>query len=339
MEATTVSCSTCAAEVSLEANVTAAECPFCGTHVVLEGGSKQLIKPESLLPFKVTKEEATKAFRDWIASLWFAPNNLKDRARDDKGISGVYLPHWTYDADTRTWYRGERGDNYQTTETYTEKDSEGNSQTKTRTVTKIRWHSCSGVVYNKFDDLLVVASHSLPVKYVRELEPWDLENLTPYQDDYLSGFKAESYTVGLKDGFTEAQAQMVPHIESKIKRDIGGDHQRIHRKDIGYHDVSFKHVLLPVWLNAYRYQDKVFRFVVNARTGEVQGERPYSAIKIALAVIAVIILIALIVIGVRANNAKKDGATSMLDEPTAITMMHHPEPTALWGLCPATSDV
>ena len=73
---------------------------------------------------------------------------------------------------------------------------------------------------------------------------------------------------------------MQPVIEDSIKRDIGGDVQQIHSIHTDYQDITFKHILLPLWISAYKYNDKTYRFTVNARTGEVQGERPYSGWKI-----------------------------------------------------------
>ena len=107
-----------------------------------------------------------------------------------------------------------------------------------------------------------------------------------YSDEYLSGFRAESYQVELEQGFGQARELMVPTIEETIEEDIGGDHQRIHGMRSRYDNITFKHILLPVWISAYRYQNKAFRFLVNARTGEVQGERPWSWFKIALAALA-----------------------------------------------------
>ena len=88
-------------------------------------------------------------------------------------------------------------------------------------------------------------------------------------------------------------------IRATIARDIGGDHQRIHSVDTRYFNVTFKHALLPVWISAYRFHERTFRFLVNARTGEVQGERPYSWIKITLAVLAAIVAILIIMLVVR----------------------------------------
>ena len=134
--------------------------------------------------------------------------------------------------------------------------------------------------------MLVAASNSLPVKYLDRLEPWDLNNLVPYDTKYLSGFKSERYQVSLEDGFGKAKEKMEVVIREDIKKDIGGDRQQIHSLMSKYNNITFKHILLPLWISAYRYNNKPYRFMINARTGEVTGERPWSWIKITLAVIA-----------------------------------------------------
>ena len=164
---------------------------------------------------------------------------------------------------------------------------------------KTRWWPVSGRVADDFDDVLVLASRSLPAGYAEALEPWDLKDLVPYRDEYLSGFVAESYQIRLPEGFEIAKGIMDGHIRATVARDIGGDHQRIHALDTRYFDVTFKHALLPVWISAYRFHDRTFRFLVNARTGEVQGERPYSWVKITLAVLAAIIVVLIIMLIVR----------------------------------------
>jgi hypothetical protein len=135
-----------------------------------------------------------------------------------------------------------------------------------------------------FDDVLVLASKSLPEKYTDALEPWDLGAMEPYQPEYLAGFRAEGYAVELEDGYDVARQKMDQQIRSLVKFDIGGDRQRISSVSTDVSDVTFKHVLLPVWLAAYKFRGKTYRFVVNGRTGRVQGERPWSIAKIAIAV-------------------------------------------------------
>ncbi|MEO6434139.1 MAG: hypothetical protein ABIP55_00030 [Tepidisphaeraceae bacterium] len=292
-ERLTVRCNTCGAETSLAANRTADRCPFCGGGIIAQATSKRLIKPKAVLPFRITHAEAGRMFKEWIASRWFAPTELKNRAAREQ-INGVYIPCWTYDAFTTSHYTGERGDDYWDTETYSTFEN-GRHVTRTRQVRRTRWWSVSGTVQVPFDDLLVLASRSLP-QYAAALEPWDLNAFVPYRDEYLSGFVAESYQIGLPEGFDLARQMMQPAIHGAINRDIGGDHQRIHSVDTHYANVTFKHALLPLWISAYRYHDRTFRFLVNARTGEVQGERPYSWMKIALAVLAAIIVLLVIML-------------------------------------------
>jgi hypothetical protein len=293
-EALRVKCEKCAAETTMPVDAASGLCPFCGANQVFAGKSSRLIKPKSLLPFKATQKQAFDDFRKWINRLWFAPGDLKRYAQSEGKLAGVYVPFWTYNADATSFYRGERGHHYYVTETYTTEEN-GRTVTRERQVQRTRWTPASGTVWNSFKDLLILASKSLPKKYTDRLEPWDLENLVPYADDYLSGFRAESYQVDLGDGFQEAQKVMDAGIRESIREDIGGDEQRIHSVKTQYGKITFKHLLLPVWLSAYRFRDKIFRILINARTGEVQGERPYSPWKIAGAVAAVLIIVAIIV--------------------------------------------
>jgi hypothetical protein len=248
-----------------------------------------VLKPKSLLPFKIEQKKGFSLFKDWIHSLWFAPNDLKKMAENHEKLTGIYLPYWTYDCRTETDYTGQRGDDYYVNETYTAVEN-GRSVVRTRQVRRTRWQFASGRVHNTFDDVLVTGSHSLPTEYCQALEPWDLKDLVPFDEKYLSGFRAESYQVDVKAGFEIAMKRMDSTIRSTVCHDIGGDHQRIDSLDVRYDDITFKHILLPIWLSAYRYKGKVYRFMVNGCTGEVQGERPYSWIKITFAVLVVLIL-------------------------------------------------
>ncbi|MBI3521044.1 MAG: hypothetical protein HY062_17020 [Bacteroidetes bacterium] len=288
-EISTVKCTNCAASTTLKPNVTACNCPYCDTPLVIQNASTStIIKPSYVLPFKIDRKKSTELFVSWAGGLWFAPNKIKEYAQHSaEKLSGIYMPYWTYDTNTVTHYTGMRGVYYYVTETYT--DSQGKSQT--RQVRRTNWFPASGTVYNEFDDVLIVSSKSLPEKLANDLEPWDLNELTAYNDQYLSGFISESYQVDLKTGFEKAKERIQPVIKSAVANDIGGDEQQITTLNSSYNDITFKHILLPVWLSSYRYKDKVYRFLVNARTGEVQGERPYSAGKIAALVIAIVVIV------------------------------------------------
>ena len=288
IEETRVSkCSNCAAEVQFDPTIHAKECPFCATPIVTDTGTHRHIKPKAVLPFALEERSAHDAMNTWLGALWFAPNGLKEYARKGRKMDGIYVPYWTYDADTKSRYKGERGTVY-----YETRRVVRDGKSSTVRVAKVRWRPASGRVARFFDDVLVLASRSLPKHFTDGLAPWDLAALEPYAPEYLAGFRAEGYAVSLKEGFHEARAIMDGVIRRDIKFDIGGDRQRIHQVDTDIRDVTFKHILLPVWLAAYKYRGQTYRFVVNGRTGKVQGERPYSAIKIAFAVIAGLVLAA-----------------------------------------------
>lgn len=281
MEETRVSkCPNCAAEVEFDPDIHAMECPFCATPVVTDTGNHRHIKPRGVLPFALDEATARAAMTQWLGRLWFAPGGLQEYARKGRKMQGIYVPYWTFDADTTSSYTGERGTIYYVTQTVMR-----DGKRQQIRVPKIRWRSARGRVARFFDDVLVLASRSLPKRFTDALEPWDLSGLEPYTPEYLAGFRAEGYSVALKDGFIESRQKMDQIIARDIRFDIGGDRQRIHRVDTNLRDVTFKHILLPVWLAAYKYRGETYRFVVNGSTGKVQGERPWSAVKIAFAVI------------------------------------------------------
>jgi predicted RNA-binding Zn-ribbon protein involved in translation (DUF1610 family) len=293
-EKQTVTCSSCGATSTVDTNISMNRCPFCGAQLTAPAKASRLIKPGAVLPFKVTRAKAAEAFRGWISGLWFAPGELKDFASTSGGIRGMYLPYWTYDSRVTTQYIGQRGEDYYVTEMYEEEDSTGKVVTRSRQVTHTRWSSANGTVENRFDDVLVLAGKSLPAGIIASLEPWDLQNLVPYSEEYMSGFQAEAYQIDMGEGFEKAKGIMEGVVRRSIERDISGDRQQITTVRSQYDDITFKHILLPVWISAYHYRGRSFRFIVNARTGQVRGERPWSVLKITLAVIA--LLFALLII-------------------------------------------
>lgn len=289
-----VKCDGCGAESTFDPNIVSDACPFCGTSIVKTGHAKREILPQAVMPFAVTRDQSHQQFSTWLHSLWFAPSELKAFARKEGRLKGMYIPYWTYDAETTSDYQGQRGDYYYTTESYTTVVN-GKRVRRTKQVRHTRWSHAQGRVYHDFDDVLIIGTRSLPDKEIRELGPWMLTSLQPYTDAYLSGFQAESYSVGLEPGFSEAKNVMDMTIRRLIRQDIGGDVQRILHKDTRYDDITFKHILLPIWISSYRYRGKIYRFMVNGQTGEVQGERPWSKLKIAATIIGAAILIAILV--------------------------------------------
>jgi len=287
-----VSCRNCGASTTLPPEVNSDSCAFCASPLIInEAESREIVKPHYILPFVVPQPQALDSFRKWLKNLWFAPSDLSRIVRGDaRQFKGVYIPHWSYDTDTVTHYTGSRGEYYYVTESYTE-NVNGRMEVRTRQVRHTAWHPASGTVDCAFNDILVSASHSLPQKVANRLEPWRLETLVHYNEQYVSGFRSELYQIDAAAGFEAAKQEMDPVIREAILRDIGGDEQRITGYDNSYNHIALKYLLLPTWISAYKYKDKLYHFTVNACTGEVVGERPYSALKITLAVIAGIALL------------------------------------------------
>ena len=290
-EAMQVSCSSCGAIVNFTPPETATQCDFCGAKIVAQPkAADPLIAPEGVLPFSVPQQQATSALNSWIRSLWFAPSALKEFARPEK-LSSIYIPYWTYDAFSQSNYDGERGEYYYETEYYTE-----NGEQKSREVRNTRWWSVAGQVSRQFDDVSIPATKSLPQKYLDKLEPWDFNELKSYEPAFLSGHKAQTYQVALDEGFEKFKNIAEPQINNDCRNDIGGDDQRVVNLAINYQNITFKHLLLPVYAGAYQFNGKVFQIVVNGRTGEVQGERPYSWLKIGCLVFFILAVIFFIIL-------------------------------------------
>lgn len=261
-------------------------CQFCGTALVADTGADDQVAPEAVLPFTLDRGKSREALRGWVKTRWFAPNRLK-KVSEAESMKSTYLPHWTFDADTVSDYTGSRGEHYYVSENYTV-----NGETKTRRVRKTRWYPASGTVSRDFDDVLVPATQHVTKEQLDKLEPWPLGGAQPYQPGYVAGHHTLRYDIEPESGLTLAQQEMAPVIEQDCRGDIGGDEQRVHEVDTAYSDVQFKLMLLPVWIGCYLFGGQTYQVLINGVTGEVHGERPYSTVKITLAVLAILALIA-----------------------------------------------
>lgn len=281
-----LSCDSCGAKVVFAGNVTSKECEYCGAPRQRGGvhRSVERVPVDGVLPFQVEQRAAAGALAEWVRSRWFAPNEFLRRGVEGR-FSGSYLPYWTYDAMTASWYTGERGEHYYVT---VERNNQKVQERRTR------WYPASGSFSRFFDDVMVCAATGLPAGVVQALEPWPLERVVPYTQQLLAGYGAKTYDLSVSDGFKEAKQRMDAALRREAARRIGGDDQRVHSVRTRYEALTFKHLLLPVWMLTYRYADKPYRVIVNATTGEVQGERPYSAVKIALAVLVGLIIAGLL---------------------------------------------
>ncbi len=300
IETEQLQCKNCGGEQTLPSNLYASACVFCGTPITSQSYARRMIKPKSLVPFKITRLQAQDKWRGWLRGLWLAPNALKKFAQSDGGIRGLYVPYWTFDAHTASQYTGQRGDHR--TETFTTTNASGQRVSQTRIVTD--WTPVSGEVSHFHNDVLVPGSRNTVggAAISNKLTTWNTAELVPYQEEYITGFQAEAYSVGLQAAFAVGKQGIDATVQSLVRADIGGDEQRILSLNTHYSHLTFKHVLLPLWLSAYLFKGKTYRFVVNGQTGEVAGESPKSGWKIFFLVAGILLVLFLFLVVFGASN-------------------------------------
>ncbi len=289
-ETKSVQCRSCRAVMVFDAARVGQNCEFCGSPALVDYQEiKAPIRPQSLLPFKVSEAQVRESIRKWYASKWFAPNRFRGKALVDT-VHGVYIPFWTFDAQVHCPWWAEAGHYYYTTETY--RDNDG--RTQTRQVQHVRWEPASGVVDHFFDDEPVPGTQGIDPGLLRAVEPFPTGDLVPYDTAFLSGFVVEHYQVVLIDAARRSQEQMQAKLEALCGSQVPGDTYRNLRIAPEYSGQTFKHVLVPVWLLAYTYGAKRFQVVVNGYTGVIAGQYPKSVWKIVFAVLLVLVILLLV---------------------------------------------
>ncbi|TVQ35318.1 MAG: primosomal protein N' (replication factor Y) - superfamily II helicase [Geminicoccaceae bacterium] len=288
--AITPRCTGCGASFTFQPPLHAGPCPFCGTAVVAEPGGA--IQPGGLLPFLIGEANARERITGWLQKLWFAPANVARKTRGRDVLHGSYVPFFTFDSRTETRYQGLRGDvYYQTVRVPVVRN--GRRTTQLQQVPKVRWRPASGVVRRDFDDVLVPATATLPPSLTDQLKRFDLHEVRAYQEEFLAGFESERFQVSLQAGFERARLIMRGVIQGDIRAHIGGDMQKITTMDVRHGQRAYKLVLLPIWRADLEFMGRTYRVLVNGRTGEVVGERPYSLLKIVATTVAALAATAL----------------------------------------------
>ena len=286
-ETTVFECTNCSARVVLESGETAKNCPFCGTTNVVPSKELSGVKPNGVLPFTLALEEANQKAKRWAKKKLFAPRKFKKNLAP-QNLAGVYTPCFTFDSATKSSYRGRLGERY----TVTVRDSKGRSHTETR----IRWFYVNGQIDLAFDDILVNAGGRLDQKTLEKLRPYDTNNGKAYRHEYLSGFMASHYERPVTEMWEEAKGQIDERIRSAIV-------SRYHADEVDYlevytehNDVTYKYVLLPVYVGNFTYSKKTYNFFVNGISGKVAGKTPISPLRVLFAVLMGIFALALVVV-------------------------------------------
>jgi Zn finger protein HypA/HybF involved in hydrogenase expression len=281
-----VRCQSCNAISVLDPARQAQTCEFCGSaQLVPYQEAKPAFRPESMLPFKVSEPNARDRIREWYGKLWLAPGALKRKALTDT-VKGVYLPYWTFDAHVDATWTAEAGHYYYTTETYVE-----NGQMRTRQVQHVRWEPAAGRVTHFFDDDLVCASVGIHSDLLRGIEPFPTGELKPYDAGFVAGWVVERYQIDLIAAAQRSREAMDAKIRALAAREVPGDTHRNLSVRTSYSAQTFKHILAPVWFLSYTYGTRVFQCAMNGVTGAVNGEYPKSPWKVALLVVAIVIVV------------------------------------------------
>lgn len=287
-EKKSVKCQSCQAITVFDPTRVAQRCDFCGSSALIPVDDiKAPIRPESLLQFKISEANVRDIVRKWYGDVWFAPNALKSRALTDT-VHGIYLPYWTFDAQTHAEWTAESGYHYYEREYYT--DSEGREQS--REVQRTRWEPSSGALDHFFDDELVPASRGVAAPLLAKIEPFPTTtDLKAYDPGFLSGWVVEQYQIDLVAAAQKARQAMDAQLQQLCGQQVPGDTYRDLQVNADYAGQTFKHILVPVWVLAYTYGAQTYQVVINGYTGTIAGKHPLSWVKILLTALAVIVLI------------------------------------------------
>lgn len=281
-------CQNCGGHTTFVGTLTTTKCPYCATDLartdVHEAPDRLAV--DGVLPFAVTDADARERLEAWVNKRWFAPNEFK-KYSNAGSFESIYAAYFTYDANVTTEYTGERGTNH------TRTVGHGNNR---RTETYTTWRRKNGVVYDAFDDITILANTGFTDKYVHKLEPWPTSTLEPYNPDYIAGHLCRTYDLDAETCFRPAHQQIEQGVRRTIKRDIGGDAQRIRSMNMHMTRLTYKHVLLPIWLLTVLYEGQAMQVFMNGATGEIHGQRPWSKVKIGTAIAAVVVLIVILMV-------------------------------------------
>ncbi|MGI8983078.1 MAG: hypothetical protein ACR2HM_00865 [Acidimicrobiales bacterium] len=289
-----VVCQNCGGHTTFTGTLAATRCPYCATPIQRDDvhDAPARLPVDGVLPFQVDEGRARESLERWVNGRWFAPSEFK-RYKQAGSFASVYASYFTYDAETDTWYQGRRGEEYTVTV------GQGDNR---RTETRVNWYPASGQVHNAFDDIAVLANTGFDHDRVTALEPWPTQQARPFSAEYIAGHLCRTYDNDVEACLGEARRRMDAVIDSTVRRDIGGDRQEVDRKDTTVHALTFKHLLLPIWLLTVIYAGRPFQVFINGVTGEVQGERPWSKVKIAVAVVIAVVVLTIVIVVWRSSG-------------------------------------
>ena len=279
-------CANCGAEVIVNSSELSVKCPFCQTSMVISNDEIQGIKPDRVIPFKVSDKVCIENYQKWLKKKAFAPTKIK-KVLPKPTLFSTYIPSWTYDSDVFATYTGRLGVEYQVTV-----GSGKNRHTETR----IRYFNISGTIQIKVDDVLVNAGKSINQKEIQAIEPFSTNDSLIYDNRYLAGHGCEHYSMDVKQGWNVAKGIINGMLRAKILSRYTYDVVDYLNIYPTYSNITYKYVIVPIWLCYYLFAKKEYRFIANGENGRIYGNYPKSALKITILVVVILAIIAVLLI-------------------------------------------
>jgi hypothetical protein len=270
-------CDSCGAEFAVAETALTSTCPFCASNKVnISSAPSEQLRPRFLIPFKVQADALRAKTSECLGKGWFHPGDLSKSIMVDR-FTGVYLPYWTFSARISSSWKAEVG-HERTVRRY-------NASTKTwETHTVIDWRWENGQVGLAISDLPICGSTHLSRLILERLHPYNFNELVTYAPDYLAGWQAHTYNVTLPIAWEQGKSAMREQAKKACYTDIHSSHVRNFAMTADFSDEAWRYILLPVYIAAYKYENKVFQVMVNGQTAVIAGQKPVAWWKIWLAI-------------------------------------------------------
>lgn len=255
------SCKACGGQIIGDENLGATSCPYCGNPVVLMGQFAGDLKPDYVIPFKLDKEAAKKAYFKHLNGKKLLPNLFKDRNHIDE-IKGLYVPFWVFDVGADGAAR------FKATKVRTWSDRKY-MYTDTSYFDIIREGSF------EFEKVPVDGSKNMPDELMESIEPFDFSEAVDFQTAYLSGYLADRYDVSADDDEAIANSRAAQTVIEALQSTVEGySTVTLQDKNIHLNKASVKYAMYPVWILNTTYEGKQYLFCMNGQTGKMVGNLP-----------------------------------------------------------------
>lgn len=269
-------CPSCGAEFN-QSNIAIDKCPYCTTIIINENYiNKAGIGFDGIIPFKISRLEAIESIKKWRKKLYLAPNSFKKYIYQIDFLKGAYVPYFLIHTKTHVNYKGKCGQNFFTSK-------------------KTIWSSENGELITRIENLALLGTTSIPKEIKDKTMPdfgeivaepwnnrWNFNELLPFSEWFCLGYSTELPQINVKNVININESKIKYELEQKVIEKIeksGCDEAMVNKLSYNHLEIKYQLVLLPVWISAFKFKNRVYQVLVNGQTGEVVGDRPISKFK------------------------------------------------------------